>query len=61
MLFVSPDSVASYMVVLTGGMVGLAVLWSAERVLFPNQNRWTTLMRAVEMLFTRMNGRAFAR
>jgi O-antigen/teichoic acid export membrane protein len=58
MLFVTPGSIAFYAIVLMGGIIGLAVVWSIERIVFPNQGRWVTLMQAVGILFGRMRSLA---
>jgi O-antigen/teichoic acid export membrane protein len=52
--FVPSGSIMFYTLVLLGGVVGLSVVWLVERVVFPTEDRWTTLMRATEIPLRRI-------
>ncbi len=52
--FISPEPVWFYTLVALGGVVGLGVAWQIERFAFPTRARWTTLMRAANILLSRL-------
>jgi len=59
--YVPLSSVVFYALVLVGGIAGLIVVWLVERTVFQTEGRWTTLVRASEILLRRIGGIVFAK
>lgn len=59
--FVAPYSIMFYILVLAGGLVGLALVWLVERVAFAAEGRWATLMRAIEIPLNRIRSMVLVR
>ena len=56
MRFVAYGSVAYFVWVAIGGMLGLGSVWLVENVLFAQEQRWSTLMRAIQIPLQRIKG-----